>query len=220
MLDLDHGGWAELIPLDRWDRIEGGKDIAMTWLRSAWTAASRRQKATILIAAILGLGGLASLSQPATVPGPSAGQPPGAPVETTAPAETPTTAAAATASAAGSPKLNPKPTAKPTPKATPKPTPKATLSLAFTSLTSPISPGSDATATSRTAPGAYCTITVEYASGPSKAAGLGPTTTGSSGVASWTWKVGTRTTPGDWPVTIDCSKNGLSRSVTRDLHVT
>jgi micrococcal nuclease len=93
------------------------------------------------------------------------------------------------------------------------------MSLTFTSLTSPIHRGSYATATVKTKPGAYCTIVVEYKSGPATAAGLGPKSASSTGVASWTWKVGTRTTLGSWPVTVTCSSGGLSKSVTKYLQV-
>jgi len=45
---------------------------------------------------------------------------------------------------------------------------------------------------------------VRYKSGPSKAQGLGPKTADAGGDVSWSWKVGTNTTPGAWPVTITC----------------
>jgi hypothetical protein len=51
-----------------------------------------------------------------------------------------------------------------------------------------------------TEPGAFCNITVYYKSGPSEAQGLDPKDADSSGNVSWTWKVGTRTTPGTWRV--------------------
>ncbi len=79
------------------------------------------------------------------------------------------------------------------------------LQIKLVSLTSPVSPGQDATISVLTAPGAACSITVVYKSGPSKAAGLGPKTTDAKGMASWTWRVGTRTTPGRWPITVACS---------------
>ena len=58
--------------------------------------------------------------------------------------------------------------------------------------------------------GAACSIDVEYKSGPSKAADLDPKVTSASGEVSWTWLVGSRTTPGDWPVTVTCTLNGAS----------
>jgi hypothetical protein len=79
--------------------------------------------------------------------------------------------------------------------------------------------GNPATATVQTAPRASCSIDVEYKSGPSQAAGLDPKTASGTGVVSWTWLVGTRTTPGEWPVTVTCSKGSDSQSDQRDLTV-
>jgi hypothetical protein len=70
------------------------------------------------------------------------------------------------------------------------------------SLTSPVSAGAYATITVRTTPGASCSIVVYYKSGPSTAQGLGPKTAGGDGICSWTWKVGTRTTPGTWSIVV------------------
>jgi hypothetical protein len=118
----------------------------------------------------------------------------------------------------------------PTPTA-PKPAPAATtpgatakpaagpLSVTFTSLTSPIVRGAPATAAVRTRAGAACTIRVVYKSGPSTAAGLSTKSASSSGRASWTWTVGSRTTPGSWPVTVTCSAGGASATATRLLVV-
>ncbi len=63
-------------------------------------------------------------------------------------------------------------------------------------------PGQDASVEIRTAPHAAATITVDYRSGPSHASGLGPRTSDAQGYVTWTWEVGTRTTPGYWPVVI------------------
>jgi len=52
---------------------------------------------------------------------------------------------------------------------------------------------------------ATCSITVYYKSGPSSAAGLYPE---QGRRISWTWKVGTRTTPGRWPITVSCGSAG------------
>ncbi len=68
------------------------------------------------------------------------------------------------------------------------------------------------TATVHTAAHANCTIEVEYKSGPSTAAGLYPKTASASGAVSWNWVVGTRTTPGDWPVTVTCTRGGAVES--------
>jgi hypothetical protein len=103
--------------------------------------------------------------------------------------------------------------------ATPTPRPTTALSVRITSITSPIAPGSYATVKALTVGSASCSITVIYKSGPSKAAGLGPKTASSTGAVSWTWKVGTRTAPGSWPVTVSCSRSGQSASATVYLSV-
>ena len=110
----------------------------------------------------------------------------------------------------------------PTAKLVPAPTPHrpTALTVRFTKLTSSVHRGAYATASVATAGGAYCTITVTYKSGPSKAAGLGSKTANSAGAVSWTWLVGSRTTPGAWPVTVTCSKSGKGASVTKTFQVT
>lgn len=75
--------------------------------------------------------------------------------------------------------------------------------ITVTQLTSPIGRGSNATISINTAPNTYCTITVYYKSGASTAQGLGPKNSDGNGNCSWTWKVGTRTTPGDWRIVIN-----------------
>jgi micrococcal nuclease len=84
--------------------------------------------------------------------------------------------------------------------------------LTISSVTSPVSRGSNVTLSAKTSPGASCTITVNYKSGPSKASGLGPKTADSSGVVSWTWKVGSGTTLGTWPISVTC--NGVTQTTT------
>lgn len=64
--------------------------------------------------------------------------------------------------------------------------------------------GYTASVTVKTKANATCSIAVYYKSGRSTAAGLTTKKANSSGVASWSWKVGTRTTPGSWPVYITC----------------
>jgi len=103
------------------------------------------------------------------------------------------------------------PTPPPAAQETPTPAP-VTLSLQIVSVTSPVSKGANATAVAQTSPGASCSITVTYKSGPSQAQGLVPKTADASGQVSWTWKVGTNTTPGDWPIDIACSFGGQSQS--------
>jgi hypothetical protein len=56
-----------------------------------------------------------------------------------------------------------------------------------------------------------CSITVNYKSGPSRAKGLyrkRPV----RGRVSWTWLVGTRTTPGRWGIVVTCGSAGTLRT--------
>lgn len=75
------------------------------------------------------------------------------------------------------------------------------------SITSPISHGSYATLTASVSPARMCSITVYYKSGPSHAQGLNSKRPRNSRV-SWTWMVGTRTTPGRWPIVVSCGSAG------------
>jgi hypothetical protein len=81
----------------------------------------------------------------------------------------------------------------------------AAAKVRLVSVSSPINHGAYATLTVSVSRSATCSITVYYKSGPSEAAGLYPKR-GSR--ISWTWKVGTRTTPGRWPVTVTCGSAG------------
>jgi hypothetical protein len=81
----------------------------------------------------------------------------------------------------------------------------ASARVRLVSVTSPVSPGSYATLTAAVSPSRTCSITVFYKSGPSHAQGLYPKV---GGRVSWTWKVGTRTTPGRWPITVACGSAG------------
>lgn len=71
----------------------------------------------------------------------------------------------------------------------------------------PSSPGSSATLVASVSPNATCSITVHYKSGTSRAKGLGPKRS-VGGRVSWTWKVGTNTTPGRWAITVACGAAG------------
>jgi hypothetical protein len=78
-------------------------------------------------------------------------------------------------------------------------------------VTSPISRGSYATLVARVVPSRLCKITVYYPSGPSTARGLYPKRP-SGGRVSWTWKVGTRTTPGRHRIVVSCGVAGSLRT--------
>ena len=60
------------------------------------------------------------------------------------------------------------------------------------------------TVRARATPGAVCSIRVQYARGPSNARGLAPAVAGPDGVVEWSWRVSSRTRPGEWPVTVAC----------------
>jgi hypothetical protein len=79
-------------------------------------------------------------------------------------------------------------------------------------LTSPIAPGQRETLTIQTTPGADCTIIVYYKSGPSKAQGLDPKKAAADGTVSWSWKVGTSTTPGTWKIVVTATFDGQTVS--------
>lgn len=85
---------------------------------------------------------------------------------------------------------------------------ESSLSVSIISITSPINRGNYATVKVKTATEAKCTITVTYSSGKSKASGLEPKTSNGNGKESWTWKVGSSTKVGKYPVDISCKKNG------------
>jgi hypothetical protein len=78
-------------------------------------------------------------------------------------------------------------------------------------VSSPVPAGAYATLTASVAPARSCSITVHYKSGPSRAQGL-TSRRPVRGVVSWTWKVGTNTTPGRWPITVSCGSAGSLRT--------
>lgn len=112
-------------------------------------------------------------------------------------------------------------TEKPTEKPTKKPVKKvvekhedkssqAETTLEFTNVTSSVSAGSFASVSIHGAPNTTYSITVVYNSGISTASGLEDVTSDSNGNASWSWKVGTRTKSGTYPITV--SGGGQSES--------
>ena len=93
------------------------------------------------------------------------------------------------------------------------------LFLEIVSVTSPIGKGYTANLQAKTVPEAYCTITVYYKSGPSGASGLYGKTADGDGNVSWSWKVGTRTTPGSWRIVVTSSLDGETVSETTSFTV-
>jgi hypothetical protein len=80
-------------------------------------------------------------------------------------------------------------------------------SVRLVSLISPVPAGSEATLIAAVPTGTPCSIVVTYKSGPSSAAGPYPKRA-SRGRVAWTWMVGTRTTPGRWPIDVSCGAAG------------
>jgi competence protein ComEC len=87
------------------------------------------------------------------------------------------------------------------------------------SVTSPVARGSNATLIAKTVPGTQCTITVNYASGPSTASGLTPKIADSSGNVSWTWNIGGKTTPGTWKIVVTSTSQGSTMTTTTNFTV-
>jgi hypothetical protein len=73
--------------------------------------------------------------------------------------------------------------------------------------------GNPVTLTARVSPrNVICSITVYYKSGPSHARGVKPRKRPVGGRVSWTWLVGTRTTPGRCPIVVACGHAGTLRT--------
>ncbi|HWB23556.1 MAG TPA: hypothetical protein VG652_11805 [Gaiellaceae bacterium] len=85
--------------------------------------------------------------------------------------------------------------------------PTALGSVHLVTVTSPARPGTAARLVARVSPGATCSIVVNYKSGPSHAQGLTPERS-VGGIVSWSWIVGTRTTPGRWGIVVSCGTAG------------
>ena len=81
----------------------------------------------------------------------------------------------------------------------------AALAIKVVYVTSPAKPGTDARLQIETSPGADCGITVVYKSGASRAQGLVAKRANDRGRIVWVWRVGTRTTPGTWPILVECT---------------
>ena len=160
--------------------------------------------------------------------------PPPEPTPTTAPAPTSTSGTllqiptpTPTPTLVRTPEPTPTPTLIRTPSPTPAETPPSTTILTvppslfaqIVSLTSPIARGNKATLEADTLPGAQCSITVRYKSGPSKAKGLQLSQADNQGTVSWTWTVGGRTTPGSWPIEVSCTSDSRQAKVTTELFV-
>jgi micrococcal nuclease len=92
----------------------------------------------------------------------------------------------------------------------------AASTVRLKSLTSPVSAGSHATIAVSVSRPSSCAIVVLYKSGSSHAHGLTDKRS-VGGVVSWTWMVGTNTTPGRWKILVDCGKGGFLSTTFRTL---
>lgn len=72
-------------------------------------------------------------------------------------------------------------------------------------FTASVSPNDQASLTVSVSPKARCSIKVVYDTTVSHAKGLGAKT---GTKLTWSWKVGSSTHAGRWPVTVDCGKAG------------
>ena len=89
--------------------------------------------------------------------------------------------------------------------------PSAAASVVLVTVTSPARPGNAAHLVAKVSPAATCSIVVDYKSGPSHAQGLTPERS-AGGIVSWSWIVGTRTTPGRWGIVVSCGSAGTLRT--------
>ena len=93
--------------------------------------------------------------------------------------------------------------------------------MEIVSLTSPITRGSEANLEALTLPGERCALKVTLPSGAvsgSKGTKTEPVA-GEDGIVSWTWRVGSRTTPGVGSVKVTCGLDGGSVETTADFVV-
>lgn len=74
--------------------------------------------------------------------------------------------------------------------------------LDILSVTSPIKGGQNATLSAKGKPNTAYDIKVVYSSGESSAKGLEDKTSDANGNVSWTWKVGAKTKPGTYTITV------------------
>ena len=74
--------------------------------------------------------------------------------------------------------------------------------IALQSVTSPVKRGSTAYMEIKGTPGVEYSIVVRYSTSVSKAADLVPKVADENGLVTWKWRVGSRTTPGTYTITV------------------
>lgn len=100
-----------------------------------------------------------------------------------------------------------------------KPKPDAVVGVSVQSLTTPVTPGANASIMIRTNPEAKCTIAVIYNNVPSKDSGLVEKIADEYGMVNWTWTVPASTPVGKWPVRVTCANLKKSGFVEGKLEV-
>lgn len=100
-----------------------------------------------------------------------------------------------------------------------KPAADAPVGASIQMLTSPITPGSNASVSVKTNAESKCTITVEYNKVASTDSGLKPRLADDFGMVSWAWTVEESVPLGKWPVTVTCVYGDKSAVVKGDLVV-
>ena len=95
----------------------------------------------------------------------------------------------------------------------------ANVGVALQMISSPVTPGSEASISVRTNREAKCTIAVVYDKTTSKDTGLIEKTANEFGGVDWTWTVDKNAAIGKWPVTVTCKKNNKSGVYAADLQV-
>ena len=82
---------------------------------------------------------------------------------------------------------------------------QASAGVRLVRVTSPVSTNDTASLTVAVSPASTCSIAVYYSTTPSHAKGLTPKR---GARITWTWKVGSRTNPGRWPIVVSCGAAG------------
>lgn len=101
----------------------------------------------------------------------------------------------------------------------PQPAADAKVGASIQMLTTPVAPGSNASMTVKTNPGAKCLIAAIYNKVRSTDSGLVSKIADEYGIVDWTWTVESSVPLGKWPVTVTCSNEKNSGVVTGDLVV-
>lgn len=101
----------------------------------------------------------------------------------------------------------------------PKISDTASIGAVVQNITSPVTPGSNASVMVRTNPEANCTITVTYDKTASKDSGLVQKKADEYGLVEWTWTVEPNVPLGKWPVEVTCANKKNSAVVENDLQV-